>query len=435
VETQRTRRVGRWWVACLMVGATAWAQPADHAAPVKVSRVVRRTVREPVWLIGATEAPLRSTVASEVAGLVQSLPAHEGQMVERGDTLAVLDTTTRENLLAAARARLAQSTSQCEELRRGLRPEEVEQAKARLAEAEAQVTFATKNLERTRKLAARRATTEQSVDSAQAAYSVAGERMRAARAAHALARQGERQEKRDQAEAQRLAAAAAVKHLEDLIRMATIRAPFAGQVIKEHTQVGQWVSEGGAVAEMIQLDPVHVNVPVPDRYIASVRLGHVVQVRLSALGETLRAAKVVRILAQGHADAHTFPVKLELANPDWQIKSGLFARARFDVGASRSAVLVPKDAVVRSRGMTLLFTLSPEGRVAPVPVQLGERFAGMVEVGPPARVDMKVIVRGNERARPNQKVVITGEIPPDRYLEGPGSAAPGPASQPQASAP
>ena len=429
--------VRRGWMAWggaawALVAGVLWAQPAGHTAPVVVSRVVRRTVREPVWLIGTSEAPMQSTVASEVEGRVESFPVHEGQMVQRGDTLAALSTTTRKNLLAAARARLTQCESECEELRRGHRPEEVEQAKARLTESEAQLTLAKKSLDRARKLAARRAASEQSLDDAQALHNVAVERVHVMRSAYALARQGERQEKRDQAEARRLAAAANVKHLEDLILMATIRAPFAGQVVAERTQIGEWVSKGGAVAEIIQLDPVHVNVPVMERYVSNIRTGDAVQVRFSALGKTTHAGTVVRILARGDSDAHTFPVKVALPNPDWRIKSGMFARVRFDIGGARSAVLVPKDAVVRSRGMTLLFTLSPTNEVTPLPVQLGERFASMVEVGPPAKPGMKVIVRGNERLRPKQKVTVTGELSPDRYLDASATSQPTPTTQRQA---
>ena len=420
--------------ACMLVSVSVQARPADRPTPVVVSRTVRRIVREPVWLVGTSEAPLRSTVASEVEGLVETFPVHEGLMVRRGDRLAVLNTTTLKNLLSAARARLTLCESECQELRRGLRPEEIARAKARLLEAEAELALTLKNVSRAKELLARNAASKQALDDAEARYKVAQQRVHAERAAHELARQGERQEKRDQAEARRADAAAEAKRLEDQVRMATITAPFAGQIVKENTQIGQWVSKGGAVVEMIQLNPVLVMVPVPERYISSVRLHDGVQVRFSALGSRIRLGKVVRILSQGDFDAHTFPVKVELDNPHWHIKSGMFARVRFGVGQARPALLAPKDAVVRARGMTLLVTVGPDGQVEHVPVQLGERFASMVEVSAPAVPGMKVIVRGNERVRPQQKVLATDEIPPDRYLAGT-ETQPTTTTQPQAPTP
>lgn len=420
------------WVAAFFgtgvcLAGQAGAVGAGH--PATVSTVVRRPIPGPVWLVGATGGSLKSVVASQVEGIVKEFLVHEGQIVERGARLAVLNTRTLENQLAAARARQARHESEVAELRRGRRPEEINQAEARQREAEARVALAKSELERQRKLVAKKAASQQSLEQAQARYWIAEALLAVAKNALALARQGERQEKRDQSGADLAAAQADVKRLEDLIAMGTVRAPFAGHVTKEHTQVGQWIDQGGAVAELIQLDPIHVSVPVPERYISKVATGQMVQVRVGALDQSTRTGKVVRIIGEADADARTFPVRIEVANPGRRVKAGMFARVQFLVGPRRPALLVPAPAVRDRAGKPVVYTVGARRRVAAIPVHLGDRYAGLVEVtGASAHgaiaPGMRVIVGAHQGLRPGQKVRIARTVPVERYLTGAEPGAP-----------
>ena len=74
-----------------------------------------------------------------------------------------------------------------------------------------------------------------------------------------------------------------IREYQDQLRMSNILAPFSGSIIKEHTEVGQWVDEGGPVVEMVDLSRVQVEIPLPERYVNGVKRGDSVAVSVDAL--------------------------------------------------------------------------------------------------------------------------------------------------------
>jgi len=78
----------------ILIGAVSFAQPlqslaqAPPPAPVVVDKVREETLPKPVTLVGAAEPDKRSIIASEIQGLVESLPGEEGKFVNKGDVLA-----------------------------------------------------------------------------------------------------------------------------------------------------------------------------------------------------------------------------------------------------------------------------------------------------------------------------------------------------------
>ena len=99
-----------------------------------------------------------------------------------------------------------------------------------------------------------------------------------------MAVQGPRIEQIRQAEARLAMAQEEVHRLEDRREKHTIRTPFAGAVSVKRAEVGQWVSAGDAIAEIVQLDPIEIEVAVPEIFITtSPHSGAEIPVRLDSL--------------------------------------------------------------------------------------------------------------------------------------------------------
>ena len=77
---------------------------APPAAPVVVEQVQEETIQKPVTLVGAVEPDKSSIIASEIEGLVESLPGTEGKFVEKGEVIAKFNTRTIEIDLKEAEA-------------------------------------------------------------------------------------------------------------------------------------------------------------------------------------------------------------------------------------------------------------------------------------------------------------------------------------------
>ena len=329
------------------------AQKGPPAAPVKVARVSKIDIAPQVQLIGTAQPKLTSVVASDIEGLVEKFDVREGDFVKKGTVLARLkDSLLQINLKGA---------------------------KANKADTEAQLRRARTDLKRSADL-------------------LASETI------------ADKQHTDDLAEVQSLEARvrrleAEIEHIQDSIVKKTIRAPFSGFVIKEHTQVGEWVEKGGPIVNMADLSSIEVLVDVPERYIPRLVLGGSTRVQVDALNPEKYTGKIAAIIPVGDSASRNFQVKVSVDNLNNRIKGGMLCRVSLAIGKPSSVLAVPKDAVVNMGQKYLLFVVR-EGVAQSLPVQLGVASGSMIEVKGPIKAGMQVVTRGNERLRPGQPVQI-----------------------------
>lgn len=387
----------RRFVLLLMLGgALAQEQPA---ALVVVAEAVERDVAARRSFVGSVEAAQRSAVGSEVAGLVAEYMAEEGQRVEAGAPLAKLRTKLAEIALAAAKAELKLRQEELRELKNGSRPEELAQARARLAAAKAANELRQWRLGRAKQLFDTSVISEDELKEAEMTARLAEELIAEVREGLRLAEAGPREERIAQAEARVDAQQAEVARLEDRLERHTIRAPFAGYVVMEHTEVGEWLAEGGAVAEIVALDEVDVVVPVVEDYILGISIGMAASISIGAVPGREFEGKVSAIVPGADTRARTFPVKVRVKNPEGPfLKAGMFATVHLPVGGTEKAVLVPKDALVLGGPKPIVYVVA-DGEAEPVSVDIGIAVDDLVQVKRGVVGGQKVVIRGNERLR------------------------------------
>jgi RND family efflux transporter MFP subunit len=351
---------------------------------------------------------------------VIEFPLNEGDRVERGGVLAQLLTDTIQLELAAAEAELELRKQELAELQNGTRPEEIEQAKARMVAAQARWQYAEARRARAGKVG--QAMSDEEREEMIALAVEAEQAYLDAKAAHQLAVEGPRKEQIAQAAAQVNVQQATVDRLKDQIEKHTIISRFPGYVIAEHTEVGQWVKQGDPVAEVAALDEVEVVAHVVEQYAPHVRHGMTVNVEIPALGSTPFSGVVSAIVPQADVQARTFPVKVsvknELTEDGPRIKSGMYARVALPTGKRQQATLVYKEALVLGGPQPLVFVVdaagpdAKQGKARAVPVQLGTADGSMIQVTGDLQPNQLTVVQGNERLRPGADVQIRRVVPP-----------------------
>jgi RND family efflux transporter MFP subunit len=403
-----------------------FAESADarmRPARVRTGEVVERQVSRGHNFVGTVEAKRTSTVGSTVSGRVIEFLVDEGDEVDQDQPLVKLRTRDLEIDLAVAQAELDLRREELAELENGTRPEEIEQAKARMLAAGALKEFTAARLRRAEQLYARNATSADDLQETRSAAEGAAQRYIEAEQAWRLAVAGPRKEEIAQAKARVRAAEEHVNRLNDDIDEHTVRAPFHGYVTDEFTEVGQWVAAGAAVVEMIDVDTVEVEIPVIEKYAAKVRRGMPARVTVDALPERQWTAQVSAVVPKADRRSRSFPVKIELENPtdsdEPRLRPGMFARVTLSVGTEQPVMLVPKDAVVLGGRTPVVFRVgaapdgdngdNADGTAELVPVELGASIDGMIEVRGDLKPGDSVVEVGNERVRPGQPLVLIGK--------------------------
>jgi RND family efflux transporter MFP subunit len=401
------------FAAAVGLGQSVVAQ-APPPSLVAVSPIIERKVAASQMVVG-TVMPLRkATIGSAVDGRVIEFPLNEGDRVERGGMLAQLLTDTIQLELAAAEAELELRKQELAELQNGTRPEEIEQAKARMTSAQARWQYAQARRARADRVG--QAMSEEEREEMAALAVEAEQAYLDAKSAHQLAVAGPRKEQIAQAAAQVAVQQATVDRLKDQIEKHTIISRFPGYVTAEHTEVGQWVKQGDPVAEVVALDEVEVVAQVVEQFVPHIRVGTSVAVEVPALGSKPLTGVVSAIVPQADVQARTFPVKVrvknELSDDGPLVKSGMYARVMLPAGNQQMATLVMKDALVLGGAQPTIFVLdaapdAKQGQVRAVPVQLGTSIGNMIQVtAAELKPGQLAVVQGNERLRPGQNVKV-----------------------------
>src|SRR6185436_6537714 len=287
-------------------------------------------------------------VAAEIGGRVVDTPVERGTRVAAGAVLVRLSATEADASLREAQANAGQL-----EARLGLgagqpfdsaRVPDVLNAKASLDWAEAD-------------FARIKSLLDQKVVS-QSEYDQKLTQVQAARQQYQLAQNVAQQSYRS-LEAARARIDLARKAAADTV----VRAPFAGIVAERFVGTGDYVSRGTKVATVVSVDPVRVELTVPEQYLSQVTSGQAVRLSVDAYPNEVFAAKVKFVSPALKSNQRALTVEAIAPNPDGRLKPGLFATALVQHSASAPAILVPAAAVETVAGTSRVYVIAAGDKI------------------------------------------------------------------------
>jgi multidrug efflux system membrane fusion protein len=214
------------------------------------------------------------------------------------------------------------------------------------------------------------------------------------------------------AEAQALldAARAELRLVELDLENLEIRAPFAGVVDDRPVEVGDVLAVGDPVATVVDLDPLRIVGQVAERYLGRIERGATGTVRL--VGGAVVEGRVTFVGSVANENTRTFPVELEVPNPDGRVIQGLTAELRLPIAETMAHRLSPAVLTLDDEGRIGVKAVDDDGRVVFHPVQIvGGNADGVWLGGLPPTLDL--IVVGQDFVVPGQAVeaVPAAEVP------------------------
>lgn len=406
----RAPGVGLALLALLAAAPSTLAQGGPpRAVSVRLGEVVSREVR-PTLRLPATLLPIRQAkVASAGEGLVKVRKVFFGVAYAKDAVLLELDaakeTAARDRAKAAADA----AWQRYKELEAGERAEDVEVARAQLARAIASRQEADRERTRIEDLQTRGAATPSQKDAAVRAADVARAEVAAARSRLDALLAGAREERVSAAQADWRAADAARRQAQAVLDEMTLKAPFAGRAAQVFVEVGDWVSKGGQVVDLVDASTIDAVVLVPQDRLAAVPLGAEATVILDHLDPPRRfTAKVASIGPLAQAGSRAIPVVLRFPNPDGVAVPMTSAVADVPVGEPVATTLAPKDALVRSGSGPPRAFVDDAGRAGIRMVKVGREVEGFVEVLEGLEPGDQVVTHGNEQLQPGALLAPDG---------------------------
>ena len=379
--------------ACSGERTSAAAPPEPAPVAVRTAQVESRNIDRFIRVTGSLAADEKADVAAETAGRVIGTPVERGTRVTAGAVLVRVSATEADASLREAEANAAQL-----EARVGLAPgqafdplkvPDVLNAKASLDWAEAD-------------FARIKALLEQKVVS-QAEYDQRLTQVQAARQQYQTAQNGAQQSYRS-LQAARARVDLARKSSADTV----VRAPFSGIVAERLVSTGDYVSRGMKVATVVRIDPVRVELTVPEQFLAQVKTGQAVRLTVDAYPNEVFSARVRFVSPALKADQRALTVEAVAANADGRLKPGLFATALLQQPTPGAALLVPVGAVETVSGTSRVYTITADHKVEERIVTVGEKVGDRVEIASGVKAGERVAANPRGKLADGVRVQVEG---------------------------
>ena len=215
----------------------------------------------------------------KVDGRIETLLVDEGDIVKAGQVIATLDKRYTHDDLEAARARRDNAAAMLARLEHGSRPEEIDEARAQVAEQQATLVRTKQDYDRAERLVGQGAVSREDFDRAKAAQDEAKAQVEYAEKALRLAEIGPRQEDIDGGRAQLAAEVAAVLQAERRVEDCELLAPSDGVILTRAREKGAIVAPGETVFTLTLNSPVWVRTYVNERDLGRIAPGMKAEVR------------------------------------------------------------------------------------------------------------------------------------------------------------
>lgn len=360
--------------------------------------------------------PVQSVnLSPKTSGRLEDLRVEQGDKVEQGQIIALMDDADIQAQLAQSRANLAQVQAELAQARAGSRPEEIGQARARLQQAEAQlsqaragsrveeiaqakaqvdaaaarVSLTSSRVQRNRSLAAQGAIAQDTLDevvaddgSARAALQEAQRRLAQlqngsrteeiaqrqgavveARQALQQLQNGTRPEEIAQAEAAVAAAVGQMQAVQVQLRDTIIRAPFSGVITQKDATEGAFVTpttsgSSSSSANVTSIAKIarglEILAQVPEVDVGQIKQGQQVEIIADAYPDQVFKGRVRLISPEAIVDQNvtSFQVRVAIDTGKDELRSGMNVDVTFLGQALQDALVVPTVAIVTEKGKT-----------------------------------------------------------------------------------
>jgi RND family efflux transporter MFP subunit len=209
---------------------------------------------------------------------------------------------------------------------------------------------------------------------------------------------------RDEAQQNLERARVALRRAETALERTDVKAPFNGRIAAREIEIGEFANPGAPIARLVNIDELEVTARAPDTLLAAVHAGD--DVKVSNGIETMTAS-VRAVVPVGDTVSRTLELRLVLPKADWHIGSAV--QVSLPRNAPKKVVAVHRDAVILRADRVSVFVIGEDDTAKQIDVELGAAEGDLIEVVGEVKAGDPVVIRGGERLRDGQKVVIQAD--------------------------
>ena len=288
---------------------------------VELAAVSRASVAEEIAVVSNLIGMATVDVVPKVGGRLETIAVRLGDPVRRGQAIAQIED---------------------QEIREQVRQAEAsfEVGRATIRQREADLKFAETSLERSRNLFGRQLIPRQTLDDAEARFQAATAQL-------------------DLARAQFEQAKARLEELRINLSNTRIVSPVDGFVGKRLLDPGAFASSNAPVVSVVDIRVVRLVANLVEKDLRRVAIGTPARVDVDAYPGEQFEGRVARVAPVLDPATRTAQMEVEIANPQFRLKPGMYARVALKVAERQNTLVVPRNAVVDIDGRRGVFVVEP----------------------------------------------------------------------------
>ncbi|RCK78357.1 MAG: HlyD family secretion protein [Candidatus Ozemobacter sibiricus] len=355
-----------WCLVATIVGCPARAQSRE-ALPVETAVASTATINPLLRLSGTLEPVWQAALAGTQGGRLREVHGEPGDRLASGALAWALDEEETRLALATAEAAARVAEAALQEVRAGVRREEIERLAALHGEAESYLAQIRAEKSRLSRLFEQDLVSAAKWDEITYREKMAERQVAAAAAAWQAARAGPTPERLAVVQAQLDQARAQVAQARRRLEESRVHVPREARVTARLRHPGETVAPGEPVLRLVALDPIKVRFHVGESQVEQLRVPGPVQVQIPA-GAPPVPGTLTAIIPLCDPTTRRVPCEALLANPDGRFLPGQSAEVALALPAL-TGLLLPRSALVERDGRTQVFVVEA-GRARACPVRV-----------------------------------------------------------------
>ncbi|MDD5255223.1 MAG: efflux RND transporter periplasmic adaptor subunit [Candidatus Omnitrophica bacterium] len=189
---------------------------------------------------------------------------------------------------------------------------------------------------------------------------------------------------------------------------APVESPLTGVVGRIYVDRGQNVTAQTAVALVVNMENVKINLDVPEKYLPQVALGQQAFIAVDAYPQEEFSGTVTKASPVVDTTTRTAPIEITIANPEHRLKPGMFARVRLVLKDLQRVPVVLRESVIGKDPDTYVYTVK-DGKAVLQKVVLGIRKGAYYEVKEGLSEGDMVVIMGQQKLTEGALVLVEEE--------------------------
>lgn len=182
---------------------------------------------------------------------------------------------------------------------------------------------------------------------------------------------------------------------------APVESPLAGIVGRIYVDKGTTVTPETAVALVVDIDLVKIELDIPEKYLPKVSLGQTAQTNVDAYPDKVFTGKVTKISPVVDLDTRTAPIEIIIPNKEYFLKPGMFARVKLVIEEHKDVPVILKEAILGDYVYVVTADVAKKRNI-----KRGMQKGADVEVTEGLKAGELVVIMGQQRLQDGVKVLV-----------------------------